>query len=76
MAATELHADPERLRLPGTGIFVRAINPETKRWATFDLAQLDKPSLLAWLRGRGGDNPRAENTVGVLLGHGNLHSEN
>lgn len=75
MAATELRADPERLELTGTGIFVRAIDPETKRWATFDLAQLDKPSLLAWLRSRGGNNPWAENTVGVLLGHGNLHSE-
>ena len=55
-----------------TGIYVRAKSPEG-RWGTFDIVQLDAPSLLAWLRSRGGDNPWAEDVVGLLLGHEHLH---
>jgi hypothetical protein len=59
---------------PPTGGFVRAVTPGGK-WVTADIALLDKDSLLAWLKSRGGDNPWAENIAGVLLGHGNLHPE-
>jgi len=54
-----------------TGIYVRALSPEGK-WMSVDIALLDKESLLSWLRSRGGNNPWAENVVGILLGHGNL----
>jgi hypothetical protein len=66
----------ERVALMGdgeTGIQIRAQGPDGK-WGTFDIGHLDKPSLLAWLRSRGGDNKWAENVVGILLGHGHLHS--
>ena len=55
-----------------TGIFVRAKYGE--HWDSYDIVHLTKESLLSWLKSRGGDNPYAENVVGVLLGHGNLHS--
>ena len=54
-----------------TGIFIRARDGD--KWVSADLAELDKGSVLAWLRSRGGDNPWAENCVGMLLGHGALH---
>ena len=54
-----------------TGIFIRAKGSEG--WDSFDIAVLDKPSLLAFLKSRGGDNRWAEDTVGILLGHGHLH---
>jgi|APSaa5957512622_1039677.scaffolds.fasta_scaffold139126_2 hypothetical protein len=56
-----------------TGIYIRAKHPETGRYGTYDLYQLDAHSLLRWLRSRGGDNSMAEDVVGVLLGHGHLH---
>jgi hypothetical protein len=55
----------------GTGIFVRAMREG--KWGSFDIITLDKPSLLSWLKSRGGNNEWAENAFGVLLGHGNLH---
>lgn len=61
--------DPTRTDLPETGIYVRALNVEG-RWDNIDLAHLDKESVLEFLQSRGGDNQWAENTVGVLLGHG------
>lgn len=54
-----------------TGIYVRA--RLAGKFATVDISQLDKASLLAWLRERGGSNRRAENVVGELLGVGRLH---
>ncbi len=56
-----------------TGICVRAQNPDGS-WASADIYELTKGSLLEWLRSRGGENPLAENVVGVLLGHGHLHA--
>ena len=56
-----------------TGIFIRALSPEGK-WESVDIVFLDKSSLLEWLKSRGGNNPCAENVVGILLGYGNLHS--
>lgn len=55
-----------------TGIFVRAQDPNGK-WVNADICQLTAESLLAWLKGRGGDNPWAEDVVGCLLGYGHLH---
>jgi hypothetical protein len=55
-----------------TGVYVRAIDHNGK-WASVDVATLDEDSLLRWLRSRDGDNMLAENMVGILLGHGQLH---
>lgn len=70
-----LKVAPERASMQyagSTGIYVRAMLG-VGTWGTYDIAQLDKASLLAFLRQRGGDNPWAEDTVGILLGHGHLH---
>ena len=79
MEHVELLVDGERLEpnvsagiYARTGIYVRAKQPDGK-WISADLCQLSKESLLAWLRSRGGNNPWAEDTVGILLGHGHLH---
>lgn len=66
----KMQVDPERRDLSGTGLFVRAWDG---RWVSTDIATLDRQSLLTWLRSRGGDNPWAEDVVGILLGHGHLH---
>lgn len=58
-----------RDQFPGTGIFVRAQVPPDNRWTSVDIEVLDLPSLMTWLRSRGGDNKWAENTVALLLGH-------
>jgi hypothetical protein len=63
-----MKVDPDRLiSEPETGIFVRVEHNGT--FASVDIAHLDRDSLMAWLRSRGGDNPWAENTVAILLGH-------
>jgi len=69
---TEYKIDPERFTFynQSTGIFVRVLY--NGKWINADIAILDKASLLAWLRSRGGENEWAENTVGILLGHGSL----
>ena len=54
-----------------TGVLVRAKMDD--RFINADIADLDKASLLTWLKSRGGDNRWAEDTVGILLGHGHLH---
>jgi len=73
MDYVEFLVDPERLEPNfSTGLYVRAKRPDGK-WISADLCQLDKPSLLAWLKSRGGNNRWAEDTVGILLGHGHLH---
>jgi hypothetical protein len=56
--------------VPITGIYVRALTPDG--YASADLGHLTPKSLLKWLRHCGGKNPLAENTVGVLLGHGHI----
>ena len=72
----DLHIDPERAvmadNLPRTGAFVRA-KDQTGKHQSVDIALLNKASLLALLRSRGGRNEWAENTVGLLLGHGPFH---
>jgi len=59
--------DPARRRLYHTGILVRAKDGD--RWAAADICDLDRASLHAWLRSRGGANLWAENVVLMLLGH-------
>lgn len=49
-----------------TGIYVRAKDPEDGCWGAHDLAELDRASLLEWLRTEPG---RAEQVVLVLLEH-------
>jgi hypothetical protein len=56
-----------------TGIFIRAKLGE--KYGSYDIAFLDAPSLLEYLKSGGGDNPLAENVVGSLLGHGHLHKQ-
>lgn len=55
------------------GIYVRA-QDDSGKWKSVPIAHLDKKSLLEWLRSRGGNNPWAEDVVGIILGHGHLHS--
>jgi len=67
----ELRIDPQRLRMwrfEVPEIVVRA-SDERGRDLLVDITCLDRESLLKWLRRRGGDNLRAENTVLALLGH-------
>ena len=73
----ELHACPNRSSAEqdlhgATGIYCRAKSVDGK-WGSFDIAELTRESLLIFLRSRGGDNPWAEDCVGILLGHGHLH---
>src|SRR5258707_927932 len=49
-----------------TSIYVRAQVPPDNRWESVDIILLDLPSLMAWLRSRGGDNRWAENTVALI----------
>ena len=63
-----LEVDPKRIgMLKKTGIYVRA--SFNGRFGSYDISELTAYSLLKWLRSRGGENPWAENTVGVILGH-------
>ncbi len=70
--AVTLKFDPERINDQGlhnfTGIYVRAVDPDGK-WDNADIAELDRASLKAFLRSRGGRNTWAENVVAVMLGH-------
>jgi hypothetical protein len=64
----EMNVDPQRkINDPLTGIFVRAkFNGE---YVNADIYELDRDSLLSWLRSRGGSNPWAESVVLGLLAH-------
>jgi hypothetical protein len=72
----DLHIDPQRAEMadnfPRTGAFVRAKDQSGKHQSV-DITLLNKASLLALLRSRGGRNEWAENMVGLLLGHGPFH---
>ena len=69
MAELELKILADRKdRHDSTGIYVRAKNVEGK-WGSYDIAELDRASLQAWLRSRGGENKWAESVVLILLGH-------
>lgn len=66
-ASRDLLEDPTRSDLPGTGIYVRAVNA-AGRWDNVDIAHLDTASLDQWLRSRNSiEWPIG--VVNVLLGH-------
>ena len=75
---TELIIDPYRFAsieqgdMSVVGIPVRARHDDYK-WSTVDIMALTKESLLGWLKSRGGDNPWAEDVVGIIMNHGHLH---
>lgn len=57
----------DRASTTETGIYVRAKVRDAYR--SVDISSLTLPSLLRWLRSRGGQNLWAEYTVAQLLGH-------
>ena len=69
----EYIVDEHRSGIANTGILVRAKMRD--KWGAFDISDLNKESLLAFLRSRGGDNPWAEDCVGIILGHGHLYKD-
>ena len=74
MKAKTMEIDSERWGVTNdaiTGIFVRAQDSDGG-WHSADIWYLKPDSLLEWLRSDGGENPLAENTVGILLGRGHL----
>lgn len=71
-----LRVDPERARMSeSTGIFVRAIDPETKRWGSFDIIHLDRISLMRFCRSRGDTSVWMESIIMSLLLHYGKHPE-
>lgn len=72
----KLKTDPDREQEFAnikTGIYIRAWSDAEDKFVNADIFHLDKESLLEWLKSRGGDNPWAEDVVGILLSHGHLH---
>lgn len=67
-----LKQDPKRIGIGETGIYVRA-QDSIGQYISCDMSELSKESLLEFIRSRGGDNPWAENCLGIVLGHGHLH---
>ena len=67
---TDLRVDPNREEYQHgtTGIYVRA-RMGGGGWGNADIAELDRISLLRFLRSRGGANLWAENTVLAMLEH-------
>jgi len=60
--------DPDRADLHGlTGFYCRAMNGD--KWVSADIAELDRDSLRAFLRSRGGENLWAENIIAGLFRH-------
>lgn len=51
-----------------TGIYIRAIGADG-RWGTYDIAQLDRDSLVEFVRSRGAVTTWALHIVLILLGH-------
>ena len=68
----ELKADPKRMGLKETGIYVRAWVPDGGP-KSVDLAELDRDSLVSWIRGSqekiGLEVNFAERLILSLLGH-------
>ena len=58
-----------------TGVRVRA--KHEGEYGLYDIDQLDRASLIRWLRSADGENHLAENMVLLLLGHArlNVHDE-
>lgn len=71
--ANQLYIDPDRAassRIPLTRITTQAFLGD--KVDVYDITYLTKESLLRWLRANGGENTRAEDVLGILLGHGRL----
>lgn len=68
----KIDSDRVKMQMPKLGINVRAQN-DSGSWETADITVLTAESLLEWLKSKGGDNPFAENLVGIIFGHGHLH---
>lgn len=64
----ELHCDPMRedRYKNATGIYVRARSIR-EGWGSFDIAQLDRDSVVVWARSRGPASPWAVNVILLLL---------
>jgi hypothetical protein len=75
MHETVYRTDPKRIgrHQATTNIKVRAKGPQG--FDRFDIAELSRESLIAWLRSRGGKNEWAESVVLMLLGHAPIHLE-
>lgn len=74
----KLKTDPAREGNPNheaTGIYVRAWGTQTDHYGSFDIAELDRQSLIDWLRSRGGNNYWAESTVLIMLAHEGIKKE-
>lgn len=59
--------DPERLNKWEVGIPIRAQDPRNERWGTYDVGELDKESLIEWLKDRD-----IKDVIGIILQHGHL----
>lgn len=68
-----VEAQTAGLELPTTGVFVRA-KTAGGEYENVDILLLTASSLLAYLKKDGGDNQLAEDIVGIITGHGRLHS--
>lgn len=66
------HTDPAREGQPNldglTGIYTRAIGRDG-RWDSFDIAELDRDSLVRFIRSRGEVSTWAVHLVLIMLGH-------
>lgn len=69
---TDLTVDLIRFQDPkyaeATGIFIRATTPSGK-WVSVDIAELERDSLIQFVRQRGPASPWAVSIVLILLGH-------
>jgi len=62
-----LQVDPARMNYPDSGYYVRAYRDG--KIGTYDIVNLTRDSLFAWLRSRGGENEWAESVIFGLFGH-------
>lgn len=66
--------EDSKLFADAAGIYVRA-RDKHGGWSNYDIAQLDKPSLLRWLKSKGeGENAArfARNVVATIFHHGSF----
>lgn len=66
----ELRIDPERAGIETpTHIPVRAFDSSEGYWRTADIAELDRDSLVEWIRSRGEVSSWGVQIILILLGH-------
>lgn len=67
---SKMYADSSRKEYHGaTGIFVRAHSRADDKIGNYDLAELEKDSVVTFCRSRGEKSEWAEGIVLLLLGH-------